>query len=411
MPLARLSTRTMANLPTPNAYGCSYVRNLIRGFPTTDTEVVGRPVTWWKTTAASSRRKYLYSSPTCPSPRFLSERSSREQIVRPFVNKCAGARVFDAGRRLLSVNTRRKKQRSVVARMGTESLQTSYLGITALVTAIYQFSFFVIAAGFKIDKVTDFAGTTNFVVLAVLTLLLNGTYHYRQLVLTTFVILWGLRLALFLLFRILSWGEDKRFDDKRDNLIRFAVFWILQAVWVWTVSLPVTVLNGSGKNPEFGPRDYVGWGMWAVGMIIEAVADQSKLNFKNAPQNTGRWCDAGLWSWSRHPNYFGEMLLWWGVFLATTPVLSGGQWGVIASPLLLCALLLFLSGIPILESSSDKRHRNNPEYVRYKKTTSPLIPLPPALYGSLPLWVKKTFLFEFPFYSRKLSAGNQVKSS
>lgn len=295
--------------------------------------------------------------------------------------------------------------------MVTEASSNSYLGVTAIVTALYQFSFFVIAAGFKIDKVTDFAGTTNFVVLAVLTLILNGTYQYRQLVLTTFVLFWGIRLGFFLLFRILSWGEDHRFDDKRNNLLRFAVFWFLQGVWVWTVSLPVTVVNGSSKNPAFGVRDYVGWAMWGVGLAIEAIADQSKLNFKNSISNKGRWCDVGLWSWSRHPNYFGEMLLWWGIFVAATPVLSGGQWAVITGPILLSCLLLFVSGIPLLEISADKKHRSNPEYLHYKNTTSPLIPLPPAVYGILPAWFKKTFLFEFAMYSKKLGAGEEPLQS
>ncbi|KAL3680351.1 hypothetical protein R1sor_023307 [Riccia sorocarpa] len=405
----------MANFITRNAYSPPSVEKLIRGFPTATTEVVGRPVLWRQKTGRTMTLALGCLKP-CTQCFYLSPRGREGSLhvesgfAKPRLSSSSSVSVSDAGRRLVPI-TRPKKRRSVIASMGTESSNTSYLAVTALVTAVYQLSFFVIAAGLKVDKFTDFAGTTNFVVIAFLTLILQGTYHYRQLVLTTFVILWGLRLGLFLLFRILKWGEDKRFDDRRDDLIRFAVFWFLQGVWVWTVTLPVTVLNGSRKNPDFGLRDYIGWIMWAVGMVIEAVADQSKLNFKSAPENNGRWCDAGLWSWSRHPNYFGEMLLWWGVFVAATPVLSGGQWAVIASPLLLCALLLFVSGIPILESSADKRHRANPEYVRYKKTTSPLIPLPPALYGSLPSWFKKTFLFEFPFYSRRLSAGNQVKSS
>ncbi|KAG6549943.1 hypothetical protein Mapa_008454 [Marchantia paleacea] len=282
-----------------------------------------------------------------------------------------------------------------------------FLGITAGVTVLYQFSFFVVAAGFKFDKVTDFAGTTNFVVIAILTFLLRGTYYFRQVILTTFVIVWGLRLGLFLLLRILNWGEDKRFDDKRNDLCKFALFWVFQAIWVWTVSLPVTIVNSSARNPGIQAQDIVGWVMYAVGMIIEALADQSKLTFKNDPQNKGKWCDAGLWSWSRHPNYFGEMLLWWGIFVASTPVLDKGRWAVVAGPILLSCILLFLSGIPLLESSADKRYMSNANYRQYKKVTSILIPLPPAVYGNLPLWFKQLFLFEFPFYSSKVTADEE----
>jgi steroid 5-alpha reductase family enzyme len=107
-------------------------------------------------------------------------------------------------------------------------IDSHYLAITAIVTVGYQFIFFVITALFKFDQVTDFAGSTNFVILAVLTLLLKGTWHYRQIVLTVLVVVWGLRLGLFLLMRILQWGEDRRFDDMRENIGKLVVFWIFQ---------------------------------------------------------------------------------------------------------------------------------------------------------------------------------------
>ncbi|KAL2629150.1 hypothetical protein R1flu_013836 [Riccia fluitans] len=282
-----------------------------------------------------------------------------------------------------------------------------FLGITAGVTILYQFSFFVVAYGFRFDKVTDFAGTTNFVVLAILTFLLRGSYYFRQVILTTFVIVWGLRLGGFLLLRILNWGEDKRFDDKRNDFCKFLLFWVFQAVWVWTVSLPVTIVNASGRNPDFESRDVVGWVLFGLGLVIEAIADQNKLAFKNNPQNKGKWCDAGLWSWSRHPNYFGEILLWWGIFVSATPVLGKGRWAVVVGPVLLTCLLLFVSGIPLLESSADKRFMMKSEYRQYKKVTSVLIPLPPALYGKLPLWFKQIVLFEFPFYTSNVSGSEE----
>ncbi|XVF53795.1 hypothetical protein PTKIN_Ptkin05aG0127500 [Pterospermum kingtungense] len=202
------------------------------------------------------------------------------------------------------------------------------------------------------------------------------------------------------LIRILQWGEDHRFDDKRNNLGKLAVFWIFQAVWVWTVSLPVTVVNASDRDPSVQVEDIVGWIMWSMGVSIEATADQQKLSFKNSPENRGKWCNIGLWKYSRHPNYFGELLLWWGIFVASTPVLDGAEWLVILGPTFLTLLLLFVSGLPLLEESADKKFGNVAAYRIYKKTTSPLIPLPQAVYGNLPLWLKAPFLFEFPFYSR-----------
>ncbi|KAF8037817.1 hypothetical protein BT93_B0611 [Corymbia citriodora subsp. variegata] len=238
-------------------------------------------------------------------------------------------------------------------------LDSHFLALTAIVTVVYQLLFFVVTALLKFDKVTDFAGSTNFVIIALLTLILKGTWHFRQVVLTTFVVIWGLRLGLFLLMRILKWGEDRRFDEMRSNFGKLTIFWIFQAVWVWTVSLPVTVVNASNRDPPLQAQDIVGWIMWFLGFLVEAVADQQKLNFKNSPENRGKWCNSGLWSYSRHPNYFGE-------------------------------------------ESADKKYGNVASYRTYKRTTSPLILLPPSIYGNLPQWVKTSFLFEFPLYSRNL---------
>ncbi|KAL0908920.1 hypothetical protein M5K25_023435 [Dendrobium thyrsiflorum] len=253
--------------------------------------------------------------------------------------------------------------------MGTV-LDSHFLALTAIVTIGYQMLFFFVTALLRFDKVTDFAGSTNFVLLAILTLLLKGSWHFRQIVLTSLVVVWGLRLGIFLLMRILQWGEDNRFDDMRNNLAKLSVFWILQAVWVWTVSLPLTIVNASDRNPSVKPQDIIGWIMWFVGLTVEATADQQKLVFKNSPANRGKWCNIGVWKYSRHPNYFGEILLWWGIFVASTPVLEDAEWLVVFGPIFLTLLLLFLSGIPLLETSANKRFGSVEEYRIYRSITS-----------------------------------------
>ncbi|XP_031105421.1 uncharacterized protein LOC116010240 isoform X2 [Ipomoea triloba] len=285
--------------------------------------------------------------------------------------------------------------------MGTV-IDSHFLAITAIVTVVYQFIFFIVTALLKFDKVTDFAGSTNFVILAILTLALKGSWHFRQVILSVLVVIWGLRLGLFLLMRIMQWGEDRRFDGKRDQLGRLAIFWTFQAIWVWTVSLPVTVVNASDDQPSLQARDIIGWLMWVFGIIVEVTADQQKLAFKNSPENRGKWCNVGVWKYSRHPNYFGEIVLWWGIFVASTPVLKGAEWLVVFSPVFITLLLLFVSGLPLLEESADKKYGNLPEYLSYKRETSPIILLPPAVYGNLPQWFKRVFLFEFPLYNRNL---------
>ncbi|XP_019433695.1 PREDICTED: uncharacterized protein C594.04c-like isoform X2 [Lupinus angustifolius] len=284
--------------------------------------------------------------------------------------------------------------------MGTV-IDSHFLALTAIVTIGYQLLFFIITALLKFDKVTDFAGSTNFIIVAILTFLLKGSWYFRQIVLTLFVVLWGTRLAFFLLLRILQWGEDRRFDEMRQNLGKLVVFWTFQAVWVWAVSLPVTLVNSSDRNPFLQAADIAGWVMWSVGFIIEGTADQQKLHFKQAPENRGKWCNVGLWKYSRHPNYFGELLLWWGIFVASSPVLNGAEWLVIIGPIFLTLLLLFISGIPLLEESADKKFGNVDGYRIYKQRTSPLIPLPPPIYGNLPSWFK-TILLELPLYNRNL---------
>jgi len=135
--------------------------------------------------------------------------------------------------------------------------------------------------------------------------------------------LWGVRLSGYLLYRILKTGKDDRFDSmNRGFSLAFAGFWFGQALWVMTVSLPVILLNSEcDTDPEMKASDWIGLAMWAVGWVLETVADQQKFNFRNNADNKGRWCEEGLWAWSRHPNYFGEILLWWGVFVTASSVL------------------------------------------------------------------------------------------
>lgn len=287
----------------------------------------------------------------------------------------------------------------------TAVLDSHYLAFTALLSVGYQLVFFIITATFRFDKLTDFAGGTGFIVNALVTMVVSGSYDPRQVVMSALQMAWGLRLALFLFYRILKWGEDKRFDDTRDSLPKLIVFWSLQAVWVWTVSLPVTLINADSRglagSVGFTAADYVGWVLFAAGLLLEAVADQQKLTFKSAP-DAKAWCDVGVWGWSRHPNYFGEWLIWWGIFIAATPQLRGGEYAAVVSPLFIMALLLGLSGMPIQEKGWNKKYGKMAGFDEWKRTTSPVVPLPPAVYGPLPGVVKTVLLFEWPIYAAGL---------
>ncbi|KAK6186944.1 hypothetical protein SNE40_006200 [Patella caerulea] len=293
-------------------------------------------------------------------------------------------------------------------------LDENHLAICAIVTVAMQFSFFLIACTCKFDKVTDFAGGTNFVVLAVLTFFLPQTYSTRQIYVTVFVVVWGLRLSGYLLYRIIKIGEDKRFDDKRENCLAFAGFWVFQAVWVFTVSLPVIFVNAPAsalRNTDFTPQDGVGIALFIIGLLSETVADIQKFNFRNNPDNKGKWCAVGLWKLSRHPNYFGEITLWLGLFIISTSILVNGQWAAVLSPLFTMAILLFLSGIPLLEKKADERYRKQESYIVYKNRTSPLIPLPPPIYAVLPNPFKCLCCCEFPLYTYSEEEENVIGTS
>jgi steroid 5-alpha reductase family enzyme len=164
----------------------------------------------------------------------------------------------------------------------------------------------------------------------------------------------------------------------RDDPLRFARFWLLQAITVAVVMLPVSYLLDREDPPGVGAWAIAGACVWLAGFVLEALADAQKSAFKAKEENRGRFISSGLWSWSRHPNYFGEMLVWWGLFVYAVPVLHGAAFAVVAGPLFITVLLLFVSGIPPLERSADEKYGSDPAYVEYRRRTSILVPLPPG---------------------------------
>jgi steroid 5-alpha reductase family enzyme len=206
--------------------------------------------------------------------------------------------------------------------MAIEVLDQYYLAITLLITVGYQLLFFSIAFSLKFDKLTDFAGGTNFILLSLLTLLLGlPDLSARSIVASSLLALWAARLSGFLLYRILKTGHDARFDDKRDRFFPFLGFWVAQMLWVWVVSLPVTVLNspavGGGKSEPWGSgRDIAGVVLFGLGFTLETEADLVRFRWRNTRDRTGSaFCDRESWKWSRHPNYFGEIILQFGKFI------------------------------------------------------------------------------------------------
>jgi steroid 5-alpha reductase family enzyme len=215
----------------------------------------------------------------------------------------------------------------------------------------------------------------GFVLLAWLSFALTDGYVGRKLLLALLTTAWGLRLSLHIAWRNWGQGEDRRYQAWRAK--RGASFWwvslftvfLTQAVLLWLVSLTVQI----GQLPPTPARltglDILGSLFWAIGFTWEAVADWQLARFKADPPNRGKVMNQGLWAYSRHPNYFGESLIWWGLFLITLATPSG--WWAIISPVVITFLLLKVSGVVLLEKDIAERR---PEYREYLETTSAFIP-------------------------------------
>lgn len=310
--------------------------------------------------------------------------------------------------------------------MSVHVLDKYYLVITLLVTIAYQLSGFAIAWTFQFDKITDFTGGSNFFILALLTLLLGQSSHPRNIVATVFVLIWAVRIAGFLLYRVLKTGSDTRFDDIRSKFLSFLGFWVGQILWVWTVSLPLTILNSpsvvESNVPAFGTAaDIIGVVLWVIGWVIESYADQSKFRWKSSKPPKWQVMQSGVWKWSRHPPYFGEILCWWGIWtLSISPTLKdsvpagtkSAQYAGLASPLFTMLILIFGSGIPTSEKPQAKRiyilsHKEGASdeevqgwvaYKEYLRSTSILFPIPRPIYRPLPTFIKKYILLDLPMF-------------
>ena len=282
------------------------------------------------------------------------------------------------------------------------------IGLSLLVTIGFQLTCFFCAFVLQVDTLTDLAGSLNFVLLALLSLLLgDARASPRALALTALVVVSRAELGAFLLYRVLRRAKDARFDAVRGNAAAFLVFWVFQMVWVWGVSLPVLWVNFEGARapPALTAADGVGIALFVGGFALQVVADLTKDAFRADAANRERWCDAGVWAWSRHPNFFGEIVLWWGAFVLAagsfaSPAAAG--WATVASPLLTMLILLAGSGMPTAEGAHQRRWMKTPAqaaaFAAYRARTSPLVPLPPALYAALPLAVKRWVLFEWTMY-------------
>lgn len=225
-------------------------------------------------------------------------------------------------------------------------------------------------------SIVDPCWGAGFVIVAWLAVSWNSSTDVRPMLLTILTTIWGLRLSLFLLWR--NWGhdEDRRYQAMRNRHGRrfwwislFTVF-LLQGIILWFVSFPIQAIAAAEYSKPLHWLDALGTFLWSVGLLFESVGDWQLAVFQSEPSNSSRVMDRGLWRYTRHPNYFGDFCVWWGIYLIAA---AGGGWWSIVSPLLMSFLLMKISGVALLESTiADRR----PEYAAYRARTNAFFPGP-----------------------------------
>ncbi|KAL6049492.1 Steroid 5-alpha reductase family enzyme [Balamuthia mandrillaris] len=261
------------------------------------------------------------------------------------------------------------------------------LGQAALLDLAIQWTVGGLSILLQTEKLYDLTGSSTFLVLVLFTLCFttasSSSFTTRQLLLSSLVVLWALRLGSFLFVRVLQEGKDRRFDRAKTQPLLFLLFWTIQAVWVLLTALPVYVVNiaaaaaeGAKEEQALGWLDWLGVAMWLVGFLVESIADYQKFVFRADPRNQNHFIQTGLWRYSRHPNYAGEIVLWWGIFLLSFSSLPSTTWRALClfSPCFVMFLLTKVSGVPLLEKANDKKWGQQAAYQHYKKTTPVLFP-------------------------------------
>ncbi len=239
---------------------------------------------------------------------------------------------------------------------------------------LIQWLVFIPAYFLQTEKFFDLTGSLTYITVTLLALIFSQALDGRSLLLAALVIIWAVRLGSFLFGRIKKAGKDDRFDEIKPSFIRFLNVWTIQGLWVTFTLAAALVALTTNTRKELDLFALLGFLVWAAGFAFEVIADTQKSRFSADPANKGKFIQTGLWARSRHPNYFGEILLWVGIAIIALPVLHGWQWVALISPVFVTLLLTKVSGVPLLEAKADKKWGGQADYEAYKKTTPVLIP-------------------------------------
>ncbi len=242
---------------------------------------------------------------------------------------------------------------------------------------IIQWVMFVPAYLLQTERFYDLTGSLTYIALALGALALAPQLDAPRLLIGGLVIVWAVRLGSFLFLRIRADGGDTRFTHIKPHFGRFLLAWTLQGLWV-TVTFAAGLAAITSAGPaSVGVFTLLGVGLWVFGFVFEVVADRQKRAFRRDPANRGRFITQGLWRYSRHPNYFGEIVLWVGIAVMALPMLSGWAYLTLVSPVFVYLLLTRISGVNLLEAQGRKRWGDDAAYREYCERTPVLVPGPP----------------------------------
>jgi steroid 5-alpha reductase family enzyme len=259
------------------------------------------------------------------------------------------------------------------------------MGIPSLIfCAIYSFGihwiFFIHAYSYQTEHYFDATGSFTYISLSLI-LIINSINNYSDnglniysLIIGSMVIIWAMRLGSFLFKRVKEVGQDIRFIEMKKDFFWFLMTWTLSGLWVFlTYAAGLLAMTSVSIENSFSHYHYfcliLGSLFWVIGFLIEVISDHQKKVFRRNESNKGKFIKTGLWAWSRHPNYFGEIILWTGISIIALPTMEGLKFVVLISPIFVYVLLTKISGIPMLEKSSDIKWKNDPSYIEYKKNT------------------------------------------
>ena len=260
---------------------------------------------------------------------------------------------------------------------GVDASGVRLFAICGLIAFAVQWICFIPSWFLHSERFFDLVGSATYLTVAVVSLLAIPKIDTRSVLLGLMICLWGLRLGTFLFARVQAVGHDARFNLIKHKFAWFLMTWTVQGLWVLITSSAALAAITSSKRSDFGIIGIIGIILWLTGFVIEIVADEQKRKFKLDPSQQNSFITDGLWSWSQHPNYFGEIVLWIGVSLVALPGLSSWQHFTLISPVFVFILLTRISGLPMLNSAARKRWGDDPEFLAYKKSTPVLIPRPP----------------------------------